>query len=148
MVRPLIVVALLGCSVAAHAQQPVEVLRTCFADRTSSADRQDLARWMFLAIAVHPELKHLASADVPTALDDSSRAMAALVTRLLTDSCATATKAALQEGAGWQSVEVAFQGLGQLAVQELLADRSVQNAMLGFVQYLDQKRIGDVLAGK
>ena len=117
----------------------------CFADSTTGKDRKDLAKWIFLAMAAHPEMKQHASDNAVTAADQSSRTMAALVTRLLTDSCVNETRAVIKIGG---SIQVAFEGLGQLAIQELMADRSVKESIGLFERYVDQKRLIDALAGK
>src|SRR5579863_8064334 len=70
----------------AQAQESVDALRTCVTDNTSGKDRKDLAKWVFFAMAAHPEIKPYAQANVSAAADESSQKMAALVTRLLTDS--------------------------------------------------------------
>jgi len=45
-------------------------------------------------------------------------------------------------------MELAFQGLGQLAMQELMTDKVVQDSMGLFERYLDQKRLTEALAVK
>jgi hypothetical protein len=147
MFRLAVVAVMLTVSVSAQAQQPGDTLRTCLADSTSGKDRKDLAKWIFLSIAAHPEMKRYASDNAATAADQSSRTIGVLVTRLLTDSCVNETRAVMQIGAS-QSIEVAFAGLGQLAMQELMADKSVKESMGLFERYLDHKRFTDVLAGK
>jgi hypothetical protein len=149
MLRPFLVVALVSAvSASAQAAPPAEALKTCLADNTSGKDRKDLARWIFLAMAAHPEMKQHASATASTAANEASRTMAALVTRLLTDSCVNETRAVMKTGQGAQSMELAFQGLGQLAMQELMADKVVQDSMGVFERYLDQQRLSEILAVK
>ena len=148
MPRLLIVALLVAVPVSAQAQSPADALRTCLADSTSGKDRKDLAKWIFLAMAAHPEMKQHASAQAATASDDSSRTMAALVTRLLTDSCVNETRAVMKLGEGAQSMQLAFQGLGALAMQELMADKSVQGSMGLFERYLDKDRLNQALGMK
>src|SRR5262245_1310891 len=94
----IVVVVVVAVSVpvshAAQAEQSLNALKTCLADSTSGKDRKDLAKWIFLAMAAHPEMKQHANAGTATAADESSKTIAALVTRLLTDSCANEIKAA------------------------------------------------------
>ena len=147
MFRSFIVAVMLALSVAAQAEQPAEALKTCIADSTSGRDRKDLARWVFLAMAAHPEMKQHASADAATAADQSARKMAALVTRLLTDSCVNEARAVVKIG-GTNPFGSAFENLGQLAMQELMADKSVQDSMGLWTRYFDQKNVRDELEGK
>jgi hypothetical protein len=148
MTRSLVVVAvLLAGSVPAHAQS-VDSLRTCLMDSTSGKDRKDLVKWIFFAMAAHPELKQYAAANTVTAADEGSKRMGALVSRLLTESCATETKAVMKSGEAGRSLEVAFEGLGKIAMQELMTDKAVQDSMGVFMRYFDQKRLNEMLAGK
>jgi hypothetical protein len=144
MVR-LTVIVLLAVSVAAYAQPQPNALGSCLADNTSGRDRKDLAGWIFLAMAAHPEIKQYASANRSAVADESARTMAALVTRLLTESCASETKAVIKAGG---SFDPAFRNLGELAMQELMAETSVKESMGHFVRYLDQERFEKLRAGE
>lgn len=148
MTRSLVVVAVLFAVSAPAQAQPVEALRTCLMDSTSGKDRKDLVKWIFFAMAAHPELKQYAAAGTVTAADEGSRRMGALVSRLLTVSCANETKAVMKSGEAGRSMEVAFEGLGKIAMQELMAEKSVQDSMGVFMRYFDQKALNDLLAGK
>jgi hypothetical protein len=129
------------------AQEPQNALRTCLADNTSGRDRKDLARWVFFAMAAHPEMKQYADAKATAAADETSQKMAALVTRLLTESCVGEVRAVVKTGQGAQSLKLAFESLGQLAMQELVTDKNVQDAMASFQRYVDETHLRDALAG-
>ena len=146
MLRSLIVALALAVTASHHEQQAAMALKSCLADKSTGKDRKDLARWVFVAMAAHPEMKSHASASIDAALDDTSKTMAAMVTRLLTESCLSETKAAMKDGQFTQSMQVAFEGLGQLAMQELMADESVQRSMTWFERYMDQKRLTEALS--
>ena len=150
MVRALVVGIVLGLTVTGHSQpqQPTAALQSCLADATSGKDRKDLAKWIFLAMAAHPDMKEHAGASYNAAADESSRRMAAMVVRLLADSCLKETRAVVAAGQVTQSFEVAFAGLGQLAMQELMTDKAVASAMSQFEKYLDQKKLNEALIGK
>jgi len=147
MFRVVVVAVLLTVSASAREQQAGQTLGTCLADSTSGKDRKLLAKWIFLAIAAHPEMKQHTNDSYGVAADESSRLMAALLMRLLTESCLNETKAAIKM-AGPQSLQNAFEGLGQLAMQELMADQSVKESIGLFERYVDQKHLLDALAGK
>ena len=140
-------VAAASVTLSAQSDSAETALKTCLADNTSGKDRKDLARWIFLALAAHPELKQDAGSNLAAAGDESSRTMAALVTRLFTESCVNETRAVLQSGQT-QSLQFAFEGLGQLAMRELMADKSVQASMNLFQRYIDQKRFTEALTAK
>ena len=125
----------------APSRPPVDALRGCLADSTSGRDRKDLAKWIFLAMAAHPEMKQH-SVGAAAAGVESSKAVAALVTRLLTESCAKEAKAVMATGDAGTAMRLAFEGLGQLAMAELMTDKAVEEAMGGFARYLDRERFG------
>ena len=148
MLRLFILALALSAPTLAQAQDPADVLKQCLADNTSGKDRKDLAKWVFFAMAAHPEIKQYADAKATAATDESSKTMAAITSRLLTDSCANQVRAVMKTGQGPQALHVAFEALGQLAMKELMADKTVQDTMGAFVRYLDQTRINEVMAGK
>ncbi len=140
----LLAAALLTTAPPAVAQPAVQALTTCVADATSGRDRKDLARWVFLAMSKHPEIQQYATPAAAAASEDSSRFMARLFTRLMTEACTNEVKAAVQV-AGTGAIQAAFQNLGQLAMQELMSDKAVNESMSAFERHLDQKRIGEAL---
>jgi hypothetical protein len=146
MVRILIAVLLLASPVSAQAQPPDQALARCLADNTSGKDRKDLARWIFFAMAAHPEIKQYASATAVRATDEAHKIVAGTFTRLLAESYANETQAAVKLGG--TTLKVAFETLGQLAMQELMSVRDVQAAMGGFEKYIDRDKLGHVLSGK
>jgi len=143
MIRSAVILVLLAMAVVADAQPQPNPLATCLADSTSGRDRKDLARWMFLAMAAHPEIKQYASANSAAATDETARRMGALVTRLLSESCAKEMKAAGKSG---ESLDLAFRKLGELAMQELMTETSVKEALSLFGRYLDQERLDKLRA--
>jgi hypothetical protein len=144
----LILLSLLLATAAfsAHAQEPTESLSRCLADNTSGRDRKDLARWVFFAMAAHPEIKQYASSELGPASEEAHKTMAATVTRLLADSCPAQTRAAFKQG-GSKAIEVAFQTLGQLAMQELMSNQEVNASMSKFEKLLDQTKLQRVFSG-
>jgi hypothetical protein len=125
-----------------------EALKTCVTDKTSGRDRKDLAKWVFFAMAAHPEMKPYADDKTAAASEESSKTAAALITRLLTDSCVNEVRAVMQTGQGSQAVRFAFETLGQLAMRELMTDKAVQDAMNSVGRYVDQPRINEALVAK
>ena len=146
--RHFVLVALLAvASLAAQAQSPVDPLSRCLADNTSGRERKELARWVFFAIAAHPEIKQYAVATVSQATDEANRALAKTVTRLLTESCLKQTQDAMKQG-GTRAIQIAFQALGQLAMQEIMSSADVMAAMSSFEKHLDQSKFNDAFGKK
>ncbi len=140
MRRIVISVLLALTTLVAHAQEPTEALSQCLADNTSGKDRKDLARWVFFAMASHPEIKQFTSPALATASDETHKLMAATFTRLLADSCLTQTQAAFKQG-GSRAIEAAFHTLGQLAMQELMSNQDVNANMSKFEKFIDQSKL-------
>ena len=90
--------AVLTClSFAATAGPATDTLGACLADNTTGKDRKDLAKWVFVSISVHPEMKGLTTA-TDADREQSDKTVAALLTRLITDSCLQQARAAQQQG--------------------------------------------------
>ena len=146
--RHFVLVALLVvASLAAHAQSPEQPLSRCLADNTSGRERKELARWVFFAIAAHPEIKQYAAGSVPQATDEANRVIGKLVTRLLTESCSKQTQDAIKQG-GSRAIQIAFQALGQLAMQEIMSSADVMAAMSSFEKHLDRSKFNDAFGKK
>lgn len=143
-VAPLLALALLAVQPAAHAGPAGDALSTCFADSTSGKDRKELAKWLFVAISVHPEMHDL-SVVTPAIREQADRGVASLVTRLLTVDCLAQTREAASREGG-TAVYTAFSSLGQLAMKELMANPDVAASVAGYGKYLDQKKLGSLLA--
>jgi len=141
--------ALLFSSLAplpAMAGSYTDAMSACLADNTTGKDRKDLAKWIFVAMAAHPELQGLAVSPDKTR-EQMDMAIGALVTKLLSQSCAEQTRNAMQKE-GNQAMQAAFSSLGQLAMQELMSNTSVRSSVSGFEKYLDRKKLEAALATK
>lgn len=143
LILSLIVVA--TCS-SVFAGQYSDALGACLADNTSGKDRKELARWIFVAMSAHPEMKNLSN--VPDGQRDrSSKEVATLFMRLLTETCASQTKAAMQNE-GSTSIASAFKTLGALAMQELMANQEVQRSIASLDQFIDRSKLEKVMSPK
>lgn len=82
--RSLVLLSLLALVPLAHATPASDAAGTCLADSTTGKDRKQLARWIFLAMAQHPEIGDLAKV-TPAALEEANKQTGALFTRLIAD---------------------------------------------------------------
>jgi hypothetical protein len=142
------VLCLLFCALGAtaHAQPAVDAFGKCLADNTSGKDRKDLARWLYVAMGAHPDMKAISSIN-SSAPEDSSRVAGELFTRLIAEACPNQAKAAV-DATGPVAFQSAFSVLGQLAMQELMADKDV-NAGMGLLQkYIDNGKVQSVFGTK
>ena len=77
----------------------------------------------------------------------ANRSTGALLTRLLTDSCAAQTKEAVKQG-GPQALDAGFATLGQLAIRELMTNDYVSATAPGLLKYIDQQKLSETLNAK
>ena len=135
-------------SFSAFADSAANDLATCMTDNTTGKDRKDMARWIFIAMAAHPEMKDI-SAVTPEAREAASKGMAALVTRLLTEQCVTQARALIGQGANvTNALTTSFGALGQVAMRELMADPRVNDETRDFTKYLDRQKFEAALRPK
>lgn len=114
----------------------------CLIENTSAADKGALVQWMFFAMALNPNVASL------TAIPESRRievdkGAAALFERLLADSCATQTQAAIKYE-GSNAIGESFKLLGQVATQEMMTDPAVAQGIGNFAKYLNKDRLEEV----
>lgn len=127
---------------AALAAPASEALGNCLKDNTSGKDRKDLARWIFVSMSAHPEIRSLASINEQTRTG-TNKQMADLVTRLLTVNCAAQARAASQEGPA--GMMASFKSLGEVAMMELTSNPAVAESISAYVQFVDRKKVEDAL---
>jgi hypothetical protein len=140
-------VILVGLTWGSSIQQPrQDVLGTCLSDQTTGRDRKDLVKWIFLAMAQHPDMKGLLTTSAATEAAESNKKIGALVTRLLAESCTNEARQAA--GVGGSAFEAAFEKLGQVAMQELMLDDSVTAAIGGFEPFMDMARLKKIFGGE
>lgn len=136
-----IFLVLLACGLAqqAQAQQPVDTFAKCLAENTTGRDRKDLARWVFVAMGAHPEMRAIATLPA-SAAEQASVVTGQLFTRLVAESCAAEAKTAVK-AVGPSAIQSAFAVLGQLAMQELMTDKDVSAAMGAVEKHIDAGKI-------
>lgn len=146
MIRCLLVILFLQIPGLAFADTAA-ALSSCVADNTSGKQRKDLARWIFFAMAAHPDLVPYTTSEVSAAREPTDKTVADLFVHLITRQCPTEANAAFGER-GTAGLQVAFEALGRLAMLELMSHADTNTAMSSFEKYLDNDRINDVLRGK
>jgi hypothetical protein len=143
MYKALVVSLALTFCVPAQAQSQSEALGKCLADSATGRDRKDLARWIFLAMAAHPEIRDMSNVS-QEAIDKTNKSMGALVTRLLTDTCSSEVRI-IAKGEGSQALVKAFETLGQLAMMELMSNPKVTASISGFERFVEKDKIDATL---
>ena len=146
MPKAILPIVMILLSLSAQAGPQSDALSSCLADNTTGKERKELARWVFIAMSVHPEIRALAAVSEQERTE-SNQSMGGLVTRLLAENCAAQAKSTLQAEGG-EGVQSSFRILGQLAMQEIMSNQEVAAAIGEYAKYLDQKRLDSALGGK
>jgi hypothetical protein len=120
----------LEARVARAAGPYTDDLSKCLVRSTSAADKSVLVQWIFATMALHPDVKWLTSASGAQRADLNKKA-GALFQRLLTGSCLSEARQALQFE-GQSALEASFSVLGQVAARELFTNPEVAAGMAGF----------------
>lgn len=134
-----VAVTLLCTSRFAAAGPFADDMAKCLVNSTSPQDRTVLVKWIFSIIALHPDLSAMSSVSAKQR-DDISRSAGALFQRLLVESCRSQTQLALQNE-GQQTIQYAFQVLGQVATTGLFSDPHVAEGTKDLAKYLDEEKL-------
>lgn len=127
---------------AAQAGPYADDMGKCLVKQTGAADRAAIMKWLFAAMALHPDVAAMSVIDA-AARESINRDVGTLFQRLLVESCRAESSLAIKyEGA--LAMQSAFGVLGQVAMQELMSNPQV-NAGLGELEkFVDQKRIAEL----
>ena len=131
---------------AAHAGPFTDEMSKCLVRSTSEADKTLLIKWIFAAMATHPDVKSL-SGVTPEMGEQLNKETGKLVMRLLTQSCKTETRQAV-DFEGEDTFKASFGVLGQVAMQGLMANGEVSKYFSGFEKHLDAKELQRALGKK
>jgi len=119
--------------------QVAAVLGKCLVANITAVDRQDLAQWVFLSMAVNPEVSQFSSARAE-AIAATARKVGALFTRTMRDACPQEVQEAARTP-GPPVVRGAISFFSQLGVQELMNNRDVLATLSTFSQFADREGI-------
>ena len=128
------------------AQPQVDAFSRCVAEKTTGRDRKDLAKWVFISMGAHPEMRAIADLPLPAA-EEASRAVGRMFTKLVTKSCPKEARSAVQ-AAGPAAIQAGFTVLGQLAMQELMTDKDVAARMSSVDKYIDSDKVQAAIGAK
>ena len=142
------IVALTTCLLAGlpvTAATPTDTLSGCLVDAMNGRERKNLAKWVFLAMAAHPDLKPYSNATAND-ITESNQFVGTLITRLLTEDCPNELKSATDVDP--LALQNSFRLVGQVAMQELMTNQETVKALTDYVQYTDQDKINAILGNK
>ncbi|MEO6104450.1 MAG: hypothetical protein ABIP44_12565 [Pseudoxanthomonas sp.] len=123
----------------ATAAESSEKLSKCLLSSTTLEDKQILIRWIFGAVANHPDVSDIATLS-PEKWDDISKKSAHVFQKLIAESCANESRDAIIND-GMEGYKSAFATLGSAAVGGLMSDPSVVQAMGKLDTYLDSDKL-------
>lgn len=141
---PVLVAALLAPP--AVASEATEALSACLTGAASKEDRRVLVRWIYASVSVHPDLRDVASIDTArrTALETEA---AGVMERLIAEDCAAPVRRVLVAD-GTNGFASAFETLGRIAMEGVVAQPDVQRASAGVGERIDQQRVLKALLSK
>ncbi|QIL21082.1 hypothetical protein [Thermomonas sp. HDW16] len=130
---------LLSISNFAVAGEHSEKLSKCLTSSITPEDQTALVRWIFGAVANHPDVADIANL-TPAKWDEISKNGAFVFEKLIADKCASESRSAIiNDGmAGYKS---AFETLGSTAVGGLMTDPAVAKAMEDLQKYLSEEKL-------
>lgn len=111
----------------------------CIVNSASPQDRTLFVKWIFTVIALHPDLSSMSNVSAKQR-EDIARSAGTLLQRLLLESCRSQTQQALRNE-GTQTIQYAFQVLGQVATQGLFTDSHVMEGAKAFAKYVDEEQL-------
>lgn len=123
-----------------------DMLGRCMTDALTGKERKQLAQWIFFAMSAHPEISGYARV-TPADREEIDRVVGQLITRLLADDCPREVRLVL-DTEGSVALQGAFELVGQVAMQELMANERVNGAISNFEKYLDEDKLNAVMGGE
>ena len=129
----------------ALASSPTEAFANCMVDNLNGKERKNLAKWIFFAIAAHPEIKSYSNV-ISKDIKESDKYVGKLITRLLVANCPNELKKANKSNP--LAAQQGFELVGRVAMQELMTNQAVTKAITNYIQYADQEKLNKVLSEK
>jgi hypothetical protein len=124
---------------------PASELGGCLVESLNGKERKELAKWIFFAMAAHPEMKSYSSASDKD-IQETDEFVGKLITRLLTVNCPRDLQKAYK--ADPSAIQKAFELVGKVAMRELMTDQNVTKSISNYVRYIDEEKINKVLLEK
>jgi hypothetical protein len=136
--RAVLLAAGLLAAASAGAGPYSDDLAKCMVRTSSPADRAEFVKFLFSAIAQHPDVSSMANIP-PKQMEATMKATGELIQRLLLQSCRSEAQLAIHYES-MQSVFSAFQFYGQAMAAELWGNPIVAGKMKDLNKYLDVEK--------
>jgi hypothetical protein len=125
-----------GSGMAPETRIKAEALGRCLVNKTTGEDRVAIATWMLLAMASTPQLAGAATVE-PGRKEQADRAMAQLLTRLMTIDCLNYSRA-MFESESREAFHAAGVKLAQIAMNELLNNPQADAALGAYLGHVNE----------
>ena len=135
----LLLVSIFGFTASVSAN--TQALGTCLTDSLNGKERKLLVKWIYFAMANHPELIANSSISNEDRVN-SDKAVGVLITRLFIQDCPEEAK--LAQKSDPLAIQKAFEFVGQVAMGELMTNEKVMSGITNYVQYTDQNKITEL----
>jgi hypothetical protein len=139
--KSILKVLAISCALAVPSVSMANGLGECLVDSLNGKERKILAKWIYFSIAAHPEMSAYSNL-TDEARDDTDEFIGTLITRLLTENCPDQLASSLAQDP--LALQKSFELVGRVAMQELMQDQQVVQALTGYVKYLDMDKIKSV----
>ena len=139
-----LIIFLLTISFNLNAGPFTDEFSRCIVTKTTSQEKTDLVKWIYVTISFHPQLadmSNLSSEDVEMV----NIRVADYMTNVFAYKCNKELIEAIKYE-GENSVVTAFELLGEIAISEIMVDEGVSIASEFFTQYLDESVIAEALS--
>ena len=141
----LMVIGLFSCvtiSSPAVAGLYTDDLGRCLVKSASPKDQSELMKWVFIAMALHPEVSPYATV-TPEQRETANKAAAAMMERLVFVDCRKEAVEAMKYEGG-SALESSFNVLGQVAMRGIMGNPAVSAGMSDFGKYFDMSKWADI----
>lgn len=141
--KGLVLAIMLVVGLPVIADSSTNELANCLVDNLNGKERRNLAIWIFLSMAAHPEIKSYSNVNKKD-VKESDEFVGKLITRLLTVDCSHSLKKA--HSSDPLAMQKAFELVGKVAMQELMTNQDVMKSLINYAQYADVEKINKILS--
>lgn len=137
-----LLVAVLLCSSLAHpalASVYSDDLTKCLVRSASTADKMTMVRWAFATLALHPEVRSIASVSDSQRVE-LNRSVATFFENLLTNSCRSTLQDAVKYE-GTNAIQNSFRVLAEVSMREFMTNAEVAKGFGEFVAYINKEKM-------
>jgi len=118
-------------------------LSKCLVKNSTEKDKSILVRWMFTAMALHPDIAAMAKV-TDEQRQQANKDVAQMITRFLAETCLNQSQKAVKYE-GSSAIEQGFNLFGQVAGKELFTNPQVAQALGELSQHIDSDALNKKL---